>query len=290
MKKISVVVSHYNRLELLNRCIKSVLLQGDQIGEIIIIDDCSPNLSTKAIIRSLPESGLIKVHQLEINSGSQAARNHGIRLAMHEYVALLDCDDEWLPGKISTQIVYLEGNKLDIVTTSFFKCYDGITRIKERSPRYTGSASLFLLARGGHMQTSTIVARRAVFKHVSFRTEVKKFQDWDFILRAESLGFKIGHIDRRLSIYHFGHNDQMTTLINPDYFKNFLYRLSPQLDDQILFLAKTRTLSRMLIECGRIHEGINIFLQAQKDHRQFDILGAIKLLRKILLFITKTIN
>lgn len=94
--QISVVIPSYNRAHTLQRALQSVLTQTSAAEEIIVIDDGSSD-STVELLKNFPTVKLIQQN----NKGVSAARNAGIRAATHEWIALLDSDDEWLPEKLS---------------------------------------------------------------------------------------------------------------------------------------------------------------------------------------------
>lgn len=95
--QISVIIPTYNRASTLPRALESVLDQTSKANEIIVIDDGSDD-ETARVVEQYP--GITCLHQS--NRGVSAARNHGIRVAQHEWIALLDSDDEWLPQKLAT--------------------------------------------------------------------------------------------------------------------------------------------------------------------------------------------
>jgi len=57
--------------------------------------------------REFPEA---KLARLEVNAGAASARNAALRMASGEFVAFLDSDDAWLPGKIGARLAFLENN------------------------------------------------------------------------------------------------------------------------------------------------------------------------------------
>jgi glycosyltransferase involved in cell wall biosynthesis len=93
---ISVIIPTYNRAMLVQQAVESVLQQrGEFRFEIIVVDDGSTPDT---------EQGLRRFHNSiryvrQENAGLNPARNHGLRLASGDYVALLDDDDVWLPFK-----------------------------------------------------------------------------------------------------------------------------------------------------------------------------------------------
>lgn len=100
---VSVVIPTHNRENRLPAAIRSVLDQSLRPSEIIVIDDGSTD-GTLALMERFP--GVLYIQQE--NQGVSLARNHGIRVAKHEWIAFLDSDDEWLPGKLAKQWEALE--------------------------------------------------------------------------------------------------------------------------------------------------------------------------------------
>jgi cellulose synthase/poly-beta-1,6-N-acetylglucosamine synthase-like glycosyltransferase len=102
--QVSVVIPAYNAASTIVRAIDSVLAQQGATLEIIIVDDGSSDRTVEVVqerIGALPQARLLRMKK---NSGVSAARNTGIHAARGEFLAFLDADDEWLPGKLSSQL------------------------------------------------------------------------------------------------------------------------------------------------------------------------------------------
>jgi glycosyltransferase involved in cell wall biosynthesis len=97
---VSVVIPAHNAGAYLPDCLASVHSQSCDAGvEIIVVDDGSVDASV-AIARSTP--GVTCLSQPR--RGPSAARNAGIAAARGEYIAFLDADDLWPPGKLDIQL------------------------------------------------------------------------------------------------------------------------------------------------------------------------------------------
>jgi succinoglycan biosynthesis protein ExoO len=96
----SVIIPSYNVSGIVERAIRSAAMQTLPPFEILVIDDCS-NDSTVEVVQALArEIPSVRVYSTRLNSGPSAARNVGLREAKGDWIALLDSDDAWKPGRL----------------------------------------------------------------------------------------------------------------------------------------------------------------------------------------------
>lgn len=100
MPGISVIIPTYNRRKQVLEALASVQAQTLAPFEIVVVDDGSTD-DTVEHLSTL--GGAIRYFRTE-NQGVSSARNHGIRMAQGEWIAFLDSDDEWDPGKLARQM------------------------------------------------------------------------------------------------------------------------------------------------------------------------------------------
>jgi len=90
----TVIIPLFNKAEHILRTLKSVAWQKYPAAEIIVVDDGSTDEGA-LLVKQANIKNVTLVHQA--NQGVSAARNNGVALASHEYIAFLDADDQWLP-------------------------------------------------------------------------------------------------------------------------------------------------------------------------------------------------
>src|SRR5712691_909833 len=141
MRTITAIIPVFNRAHIVDRAIASALSQELQLGfamKVMVVDDGSSD-DLAAALR--PFGSRITCVRHDRNKGAAAARNTGIEAADGDYVAFLDSDDIWLPGKILTQIAFMQDRAYPASCTAYVLTRPGTQRIV--SPTYkTGKLDL----------------------------------------------------------------------------------------------------------------------------------------------------
>jgi glycosyltransferase involved in cell wall biosynthesis len=103
---LSVVIPTWNRANLVCQAIESALCQRRGLIEVIVVDDGSTDNTGDELARRF--GGSIRVLCIPRRTGVGAARNAGARLASGRFLAFLDSDDIWLPGKLDAELGVFE--------------------------------------------------------------------------------------------------------------------------------------------------------------------------------------
>ncbi len=209
---ISAVIPAHNCEKFIARSIESVLGQKYAAAEVIVVDDGSED-GTAAAVRAFEE----KVRYIyQERAGASAARNAGIEAARGEWVALLDGDDEWLPGRLAEQVRVLERHpELRWCTGNAIFCLCSEARraeqvSPEKARRLLGGKDYFenyfdagRIGFIGH--TDTMLIRREALREAGlFRTQQAKANDLDMWWRLAYRWPAIGYVSEPLAIYHLG--------------------------------------------------------------------------------------
>jgi glycosyltransferase involved in cell wall biosynthesis len=202
--RISVVMPVYNGTQTIGRALRSVFAQTFRDYEIIVIDDGSTDRLEDAI--GIFDERPIRLLRHEVNKGAGAARNTGIRAARGEFIALLDCDDEWLPPFLARQYDALERSPPEVAGSlvDYYLMRDHLGRREVRNLN-PGPDWFARIAAGCNVNAgSGLVVRRRVYDLVGYYDEgMARFEDWDWLLRCTAV-FRLVNVPEPLSIYHSG--------------------------------------------------------------------------------------
>ena len=182
---VSVVIPVFNRAHTLRRAIDSVRMQDVAAWELIVVDDGSTDPSV-SLVQSYGDPR-IRLLRHETNRGAAAARNTGVQAARGRYIAFLDSDDEWLPGKLRTQLDALEGRPEapQALCTGFLLHREKTGRRSKRWPQADGTWFETMLDGCYVSPGSTLMVRRDCFTAVGPLDEtLPRLEDWDWLLRC----------------------------------------------------------------------------------------------------------
>jgi glycosyltransferase involved in cell wall biosynthesis len=193
MPIISVIIPTWNRANSVGKAIESALSQELPDGhslEVVVVDDGSSDQPQERLARFGDRIRLVRHPK---NLGAAAARNSGCEAATGEYIAFLDSDDWWLPGKLVAQMAFMRDEDFDASCTAYL-----LERRPGRfivSPRNrTGGLSLSDLVWGCFVSPgSTLLCKNAAFSDVGpLDTTLRRLEDWDWLMRltrTRRLGF-----------------------------------------------------------------------------------------------------
>jgi glycosyltransferase involved in cell wall biosynthesis len=104
--RVSVIMPLYNVVPFLAETLASLRAQAWPALELIAVDDGSTDGTPELFAQLQPEAILVR----QANRGPSAARNAALALATGDYIAFLDADDLWPPGKLARQVARLEAD------------------------------------------------------------------------------------------------------------------------------------------------------------------------------------
>ncbi|WP_353083828.1 glycosyltransferase family 2 protein [Flavobacterium sp.] len=215
MSLFSVIIPLYNKENYVEKAINSILSQTYNNFEIIIIDDCSTDLSYEIAKKNVSEK--IRLIKHDENRGLSASRNTGIVNSKAKYITFLDADDVWKP-------TYLEEIKSLIDTfpeaklfaTNYEEVYPNEVIILPKNNANTIESSqiiedFFKISLGQPLYCAcSLCVEKSVFDFVgNYNETITYSEDIDFNIRA-NLSFKLAYSKKALVSYMIFSENQIT--------------------------------------------------------------------------------
>lgn len=182
----SAIIPTFNRAGLVAQAIDSALQQelpAKGRVEVIVVDDESTD-NTEQVVR---DYGDRVTYLRQTNRREGAARNTGAARARGTYVAFLDSDDYWLPGKLAADQARFAASDAPAAVYSRARNVDLDNRVvgERRLPTPQGDV-FWLLAREAFMPMSTVAVRADAFRATGGFVEDRDLSgtaDWELWLR-----------------------------------------------------------------------------------------------------------
>lgn len=179
--RVSVLIPCYNAAAYLGEAIDSVLAQGIDLHEIVVVDDGSTDGSADAV-QTYRDHVL---YHRQPNGGISRARNEALALATGDVIAFLDADDLWPAESLAARLNALNGDEsLGYVfglVEQFVSPQTPAALAERHAAQITAPAPARL--------AGAMVIRRAVFDAVGgFDESVRVGETIDWISRADHLG------------------------------------------------------------------------------------------------------
>lgn len=200
MIRISTIIPAYNADAYIERAVDSALIQQIDGAEVLVVDDGSTD-ATREMLAAY--GGRIRVIS-QPNRGLSNARNRGILEARGTYVAFLDADDYWRPGKLAAQLALLASDP----TLGFVSCHAALLDEHGHSvgswtysaPPNDLLAHLFRRNAAIPASGSGVVVRRELFAAAGlFDSGLRSLEDIDMWMRLAAIT-RFGCVPEELAV------------------------------------------------------------------------------------------
>ncbi len=206
-KRVTVLMTLFNKGKFVQEAINSVLCSTFSDFELLVVDDASTDGGPE-LVRSIPD-GRIRILQSTVNTGRAAAANRGYEAARGEFIAILDADDIAHPQRLAKQVEFMESHpEVGIVGSA----YKGMGRSQHvgKWPATDAECRAQMLFRDPVLYGSSMIRRSVLEQH-----GIRSNPDWK--LPAEDYLFllKIGvhaqyaNLAEPLITYRLGENNMV---------------------------------------------------------------------------------
>ena len=175
--KFSVIIPFYNSAGYLSEIDKSIKSNCSFIDEVIFVDDCSHDDASNILIEYCKLNSF-KYFRNKKNSGPSFSRNFGVSMSSSKFLAFLDSDDSWSPGRLARAYEVLNAEQ----SPYYINSYDdrGMIFDSNSFARYYKLNFFFGLFKN-RLQPSCFCCERSSF--LEFSSDMRYSEDFDLYLR-----------------------------------------------------------------------------------------------------------
>lgn len=194
----SVILPTYNRADIIQNTIKSLLAQSYKNFEIIVVDDGSTD-NTAAVVCSIEDSRI--KYFVKENAERGAARNFGVTKASGTYINYFDSDDLAYPHHLQTAFDVLNRNHLPEIMHLGYDYRTEEGKLEKKVNQFDGNIIKYVVQQ-------KMVATMSVFIRKDIAEMFPFDENRDFIMGEDAL-----HLCRLVARYNFFYDNTITSTV-----------------------------------------------------------------------------
>jgi len=195
---VCVIIAAYNAEATIARAVRSALAEREAV-EVIVVDDASSD-NTINIARSFDDgTGRLKILTQPSNTGPASARNRALAESRSSWIAILDADDFFLPGRIQGLLAHANG--MDFIADDLWKVNEnadeqhrsflGITKPKTVSFSEFVQSNIPKPGRSEMGFLKPLMRRQFLDEHnIRYQEQLRLGEDYELYARALGSGAK----------------------------------------------------------------------------------------------------
>jgi len=224
---VSIIVNCFNSERFLKEALDSIYKQDYLNWEIIFWDNASSDGSSE-IAKSYDSR--LKYYLAPITTPLGEARNLALEKAKGKYIAFLDCDDKYLPGKISKQVDSMESSNIALCYGSALVINENGEILKQHKLKEDNGYLLNKLLLRYEINMQTVMLRSSILSdnNLSFDLSLQFSPDYDLFMRIAS-NFKLCALSDFLVEYRKSENSLTSKMLD---------RIAPEMEYTLNSLDK----------------------------------------------------
>lgn len=191
---VSVVMGTYNHATLVKEALNSVLSQDFTNFEFLVSDDGSKD-GTPDIVATYTDARL-QFTSNAVNRGAALVLNELVGKARGRYIAIINSDDAWMPGKLSEQVSILEKHAnigavfgrvefIDREGRTIAKEDLGFGQVFDRKNRSRGQWMRYFFERGNCLCHPSVLIRKDIYDLIGlYDNSLRQLPDFDMWIRV----------------------------------------------------------------------------------------------------------
>jgi len=273
---VSVIMSTYNeKVDWVRASIESIAFQTHKKIEFIIVLDNPNNFELEELVSSFEkEISFIQIVRNDKNMGLVASLNKALKLCNGKYIARMDADDISDKYRLEKQIKFINDNHVDFT-------YSGVNTINEEgevifSQDYSKLSHIEVSSRLKYKNITnhpTWFVRKEVYDSLNGYRNIPYCEDYDFVLRAISKGYKVMQMDENVLQYRVRKDGVSRTYSLEQYLNSSviskMYKNSLLENNKLVFAAvqKNRSIS-VKEKSDRFSKAERLFLKGNFLYRK----------------------
>lgn len=210
---VSVLMTAYNREKYVGEAVESVLGSSYTNFELIVVDDCSKDLTVEIARGYEIRDKRVKVFVNEVNLGDYPNRNKAASLSKGEYIKYVDSDDILFPASLQKMVNAME---------QFPEAGYGLCSVIEDPSRLCitpREAYVEYFSGKGHFDRSPggAIIRKSAFDEVGGFTGLRQLGDFEFWL---TIGACYPMVKLPFDLYWVRDHEEKESKLNNDKEKN----------------------------------------------------------------------
>lgn len=207
---ISIVMPAYNAEKTIEDSIKSVINQSYSDFELIIIDDCSTDSTSRIIERIAKEDSRIAFYKNPKNSGVSNTRNRAISLAKGEWIAFLDSDDLWAKNKLEKQLTFIRNIPDAVLSYTSSRFIDADNKIYSFEMHAKYKIAFKELLKRNLISCSSVIVKADVIKNIKMPGDYMHEDYYTWLTLLKKYKFAYG-LDLPLLTYRLSNNSKSSS-------------------------------------------------------------------------------